>query len=656
MEGRQGQLPEEKPVAPVGSKILTETAYITASRVWEWYNEAREKSSDFRIQSQTDCDYYDHDQWTEEERQELKERGQPDTTINRIKPAIDLVLGTESKLRVDFKAAPRKSDYTAEAGVSTQCIKYVMDQNEGEHLVSDAFKNQIIAGWKFIEIRKNEDPFGEVVELSEVPRDELLWDPRAMKYDLSDGKYMIRPKWVELEDAIIKFPKHKRILESSVSNPEIDYWKSTPYYGTEDKSDRSGVLSWGKEPNSTEWLNKGRALVKLLECWYKVNEKAWVVEFDTGETEELDPRRVIEIIQTPGAMISQKYIKKVRLCIVAGPYILQDVWSPHRHNQYPFIPFWGFVKDKDHSPYGLVRQMRDPQDEVNKRRSKAMHLLNSTQIIMSADSIDQKHNDIRKVAEQIVDPQGIIVLNSQAGPNSRFEVRNPMPLIEAQYKFEEEAKREIEEASVSREMKGLESNATSGRAIIARQIQGNTMLGPLFENYKRSRQLLGQQIWANIQQQWTKPKVIRITNDLGEHTFVELNKMEEIDGIVYVRNDITRAKIDIVIDQQTFNATVRQTLADEMLTLITKLPPEIGLLMLDDVVDCLDLPNKDRLMQKIQMVQGMMNQKMSVEQENQRMIAEAAKLKATGVANKNANQGGSVNRAPEEAAMVGGLS
>jgi len=97
-------------------------------------------------------------------------------------------------------------------------------------------------------------------------------------------------------------------------------------------------------------------------------------------------------------------------------------------------------------------------------------------------------------------------------------------------------------------------------------------------------------------------------------------------------------------------------LADEMLGLIQKLPPEIGMLMLDDVVDFLDLPNKDRLMQKIQLVQGIMNEKMAVEQDNQRMIAEAAKLKATGIANKNPNQGGGVNRGAEEAAMVGGLS
>src|SRR3972149_1640438 len=103
---------EEKPVASnvaSGQLGITKTEFISASRVWDWHNEARDASTEFRNRSEKAHNYYDHEQWTEEERLELRERGQPDTTINRIKPAIDLILGTESKVRVDYKAAPRHS-------------------------------------------------------------------------------------------------------------------------------------------------------------------------------------------------------------------------------------------------------------------------------------------------------------------------------------------------------------------------------------------------------------------------------------------------------------------------------------------------------------------------------------------------------------------
>jgi hypothetical protein len=522
-----------------------------------------------------------------------------------------------------------------------------MDANQGEYIISDIFEGQIKAGWDFVELSKNDDPFKELIQLAKVPRNDLIWDPYAKEYDLSDGKYFIRPKWMELEDAEAKFPKFKSLLEMVVSDDEVESFRESPHHGTEDQPDRPGVRLWDKNISSTEWVDKSRKRVKPIECWYKVPIETHLVDnYLTGEVEELNPAKIQEVLSTPGATITKVFIKKVRLCIIAGPYLLADNWSPYRHNEYPFIPWWCFLKDKDRSPYGLIRQMRDPQDEINKRRSKAMHLLNSTQIIATSDAIDKKENDWKKVADQIGDPQGIILLNATAGANSKFEIRNPMAIVEQQYKFEEEAKGEIEEAGVNRELKGMETNASSGRAIIARQVQGNTMLGKPFQNYRRSRQLLGQRIWSMIQQFWTRPKVLRITNKTGEHDFIELNMPVNLNGKVYIKNDITQAKVDIVIDEQAFNATVRQTLADEMFLLISKLPPEIGILMLDDVIDFLDLPNKDKLMQKIQMVQGVMQQQMGTKQENERMVAEATKAKS---------ETNTVNRSSEESAMRGGL-
>jgi len=627
---------------------------ITANKVWGWYHEGRDLSSKFRQESQVDCNYYDNEQWTEEEKEELKDRGQAAIVINRIKPTLDLVIGTETKARVDFKAVPRRSDYVADAGLATESIKYVMDQNDGEHVCSDAFKNQIKAGWQWVEVSKNDDPFGEIVKIEGVPRDDLVWDPLAKRFDRSDGKYFIRAKWLELEDAISKLPKFAGLLEQAVSNDEVEPFRESPHHGTEDQADRPGVGAWDKSSiSSTEWVDKSRKRVKLIECWYKVPTEVWLVENEeTGDVEELDPSKIHQVLATPGTKLSKKTIRKVRLCIVAGNSVLLDVPTPYQHNEYPFIPFWGFIKDRDNSPYGLIRQLRDPQDEVNKRRSKAMHLLNSRQLIATSDAIDQKQNTWKKVIASVGDPEGVMLLDRQSTKDGgRFEIVSTQALVEGQFKFEEEAKREIEEAGVNRELQGLESNASSGRAIIARQVQGNTMLSDLFENYRRSRQLLGQMVWALIQQYWTRPKIIRVTNKVGEHDFIKLNEVIQFNGRVFIKNAISRAKVDIVIDEQAFNATIRESLAAQMFELIGKLPPEVGILFLDDVIDLLDLPNKDTLVQKIRIAQGVMQNKLQQEQQNQRMIAQAEATKKV-----SANEGGAtVDRRPEEAAMAQGL-
>ena len=640
-------------IKPTEKKVESNNKSITANQVWGWYHEGRDLSSKFREQSQIDADYYDNEQWTEEEKEILKDRGQPAIVINRIKPTIDLVIGTESKARVDFKAVPRKGPSVQDAALATECLKYVMDQNSGEYIVSEAFENQVKAGWQWVEVCKNENPFEETIQIIGIERNDLIWDPVAKKFDRSDGKYFIRAKWMELEDAIAKFPRYKNVLEMAVSNEEVEPFKEIPHHGTEDQADRPGVKLWDRaQISSTEWVDKSRKRVKLIECWYKVPAEIWIVENDqTGDVEELDIKKITQVLATPGARLTKKWIRKVRLCIVAGNTILQDGPSPHRDNEYPFIPFWGFIRDRDKSPYGLIRQLRDPQDEINKRRSKAMHLLNSRQVIATSNAIDKKENDWKKVAEQVNDPEALILLDANA-VNRQFEISSPMALVEAQYKFEEEAKREIEEIGVNRELRGLESNASSGRAIIARQIQGNLALGKFFENYRRARQMLGQRIWSRCQQYWTKPKVIRVTDKLGNHNFIELNAPVEINGKIFIKNDISRAMVDIVIDEQAFNATIRESLANQMFELISKVPPEVGLLLLDEAIDLIDMPNKERMMQKIQMAQGIVQDKVRQEQENQRMIAEATQIKA----NTNKETAGNIDRRPEEAAMGLGLS
>jgi hypothetical protein len=153
--------------------------------------------------------------------------------------------------------------------------------------------------------------------------------------------------------------------------------------------------------------------------------------------------------------------------------------------------------------------------------------------------------------------------------------------------------------------------------------------------------------------------MLRVTNKLGQHSFIALNQPVDggeinpvLAGRPFIKNSIAQAKVDIVIDEEAFTATIRESLANQMFEMIGKLPPEVGLLMLDDVIDLLDLPNKDQLRIKIQQAQGMMQDKMQQEQANQRMVAEATRQKA----NTNVEKGQGVDRSKEEAAMAQGVA
>ena len=66
-------------------------------------------------------------------------------------------------------------------------------------------------------------------------------------------------------------------------------------------------------------------------------------------------------------------VDKVRVCSFFGGVLLEDIESPYEHGQIPFIPFVVFKFFDEDEPAGIVRDLKDPQREVNKRRSQSLH-------------------------------------------------------------------------------------------------------------------------------------------------------------------------------------------------------------------------------------------------------------------------------------------
>src|ERR1051325_6340134 len=71
------------------------------------FAEARDLTAENRRQQQIDDDYYHGYQLTQEERKALNKRGQPDTTFNRYRKAINGTLGVLEQGETDPRAYGR---------------------------------------------------------------------------------------------------------------------------------------------------------------------------------------------------------------------------------------------------------------------------------------------------------------------------------------------------------------------------------------------------------------------------------------------------------------------------------------------------------------------------------------------------------------------
>ena len=151
---------------------------------------------------------------------------------------------------------------------------------------------------------------------------------------------------------------------------------------------------------------------------------------------------------------------------------------------------------------------------------------------------------------------------------------------------------------VTDELLGRTTNAVSGIAVQKRQEQGSLATNKPFDNLRLAVQMQGELQLSLLEQFCDQRKTFRITNERNTPDYVQVN-----DGLP--ENDITRTKADFIVSEADWRATMRQAAAETLMEMIGKLPPNIGIMLLDLAVEAMDLPNRDEIAKRIRAQTGM---------------------------------------------------
>ena len=189
-------------------------------------------------------------------------------------------------------------------------------------------------------------------------------------------------------------------------------------------------------------------------------------------------------------------------------------------------------------------------------------------------------------------------------------------------------------SSATRPNLGQESNLTSGKAILALQNQGGVVTAELFDNLRYAIQLQGELQLSLVEQFYSEEKVIRLTGSKGKIDWVNINtpEVDPATGEVRYLNDITASQDDFVVDEQDYSASLRQSMFETMMKLLSSLPPDISVQMLDLGFELSDIPGRDEIVSRIRKINGQVdpNAKLSPEdaQAQEKATAERDKQKA----------------------------
>lgn len=559
---------------------------------------------DWRTNANTACAYYDGDQLAPEVVAKLRERGQPLTQHNLIAPTIDGVLGMEAKTRTDLMVIA--DDPNEEMEVMAEAVNAefadacrLSGLNKAR---SDAYAEQIKAGLSWVEVRRNSDPFDNKFKVSTVHRNEVFWDWFSREADLSDCRWLMRKRWLDVDEVKGTFPDKSQIIDYSLNE-----WKG--FVDTELAAGQESDLmsayeeyqSWSRE--STEWVSSNRKRVLLQVIYYRTFQRLPILQLSNGRVVEYDKNNVMHAVAvaTDRVQVTMARVSRIRESWFVGPHFIIDRPCTAPQGMFPLIPFWGYRKDKTGAPYGLACRAIPAQDEVNFRRIKLTWLLQAKRVIKDADATEMTD---KQLAEEIERPDGVINLNPNRANKTTaadaLNIQQDFQVAQQQFQVMQESMKLIQDGlGVYSAFLGQDSNASSGVAISNLVEQGATTLAEINDNYQFACQQVGQLLLCYLLEELTKRRnypVVINRDDPRKRKEVVLNAAEEAGRM---NNDVSRLRAHIALAPIQQTPAYKSQLAQRLSEVITGLPPQIQVSVLDMWVELLDLPNKQEFVERI---------------------------------------------------------
>ena len=593
----------------------------------QWFRDAVDFWNDWQKEAREDFDFVEGKQWSESDRKKFAETGRVPLVINRIKPLINLLSGYQKLHRYDVDFLGRTPDDVQLAEVRKEVTKYILDRCHYDNEESAAFVDMAIGGlgWQFVGYKVDEETGkGEAFVKRENPFS-IYPDPESHEADFSDAKYIFRAKWTDKDELKSVYPEHAA---------EIDAQFAIYDSAEEENSVRDQELLWYKRE-----LQK----IRMVECWYKCREVQTKIILANGE--EISPEELLPEMFFNGLVVGEKSFDAtvVKCAVFFDTVLLEDIPSPYQHGEFPLVPMTLFYYGigGDEIPAGIVRDLKAPQREINKRRIQQLHILNTTGNgggFIEDDAMTEKQfAEFERKGNvpgyfQRVRPGTI----AQGKIQERQIGQYPVGLAQA----EAQATADLTAISgLNEALMGVDvpSNA-SGRAIQLKQQQALTHLANCFDAQRTAKKKMAYLLWGKqghagiVPQFYTAEEVYRVEGN-NQQKYITVNQQvieqDPIAGnIVKTLNDLSVGDFDIVVADIESSITNKQNKAWLILDAIAQLqlPPTIAH---DLMLNYLDIPEKDEIKKRLQETQE--SQAKAAQEEMQ------MKLQLEEIKNQNSN-------------------
>lgn len=501
-------------------------------------------------------------------------KGLPCLIVNTIPQFTAQLVGDWRQSRKAIKVVPSDNTDSDVASIRGDLIRNIEMESRADRSYDQAFESQTICG---------DGAFKITVEFA--------------KDDVFDQDIFIRP----IEDALSvvwdRFsvdPTGRDAQRVFVDDriPKTEFTRKWPNAGggsnlvDNDKVDRLSLLGWVDSES-----------YRVTEYWRMIERQKTLALFEDGKVFEIDDENMGEIIEAHGVPVKTRitWCRYAQMHYCTGTEILAGPFE-YRLNRVPIIRMSGRVTNVSgrRVRYGLVRFMKDPSRLRNFWRSIAAEQLGyapKAQWIATQSAVEGRQEAFRK-AHLTRDP--LLIVNDEAviGSNiQRIEPPTPQQALFTEVQMNTQDMKDV--SGIHDASLGIRSNEVSGKAIMARQREGDVASQTYYDNADGALLEGGDVINQLIPQIYDGTRVIRLIGADEAIKFQRINDPMDPDSV-----DLSIGQYDVALTTGTSYTTRRVEAASAMMDAI-QVWPQLMTVAGDLVAKAQDWPGAEELSERL---------------------------------------------------------
>ena len=530
---------------------------VKLSEVISLFKAASEIEGESLLDGVQSDEFYSGKQWTDGEKTTLETLDRACLTINLIGPKIDEIDGHQRQSRTDIHYLPIEGGDQRTCDLYNAVTKIILEQSFYGREKSKAFLDSVITGrgWYTLFLDRSKNIFGDL-KIQRYPYKQVRCGEHEQE-DLSDCEYLIKDRvyskakiqqlWPDKADDIQKNFKELTDSRERITQYAVDHYA---------KADGARVLM-----GSNVLVDVAKKEFRVIECQRKMYIQTSVgANADDDVALSLygwDQKDVKQVGTIPGFSVITRAMPKIRITKVAGGVVLSDEKPAELPvDDFFMVPIYAYKRGERF--WGKVQGAKDPQREINKRRSHAIDSINRAG--SSGWAYDEETfpdmAEAERFKKNVTTPGHVTKVNDVNRLPARIPGQEfPTALIELMKMDQENLDRLL---NISIREPGANTSAAAIMQAQKLKLVGNEFL---FDNLSFAEQHLGKLILHSIRKYYSSERIYRMVSNrnqkspvsVGGTPFEEFSKEE----IISILDNAEVAELDVAVSEASYSPTMR---------------------------------------------------------------------------------------------------